>query len=352
MTAPRSRRGVVLLVVLFFALLLASTITTFLRRSTVDSIVSHNRDDAARAEALARGGVRLAEALLIEDRLTEQAKGARSDSSLDAWANPAVLSFDNDDHSSLRVTVEDSGARLNLNALFQAQEPGKLIPGGSTEPFLIALLDKVIGEMDVSPEVKAGYDRHELADNLIDWVDADDVRVRGGPEDDFYQRQDPPYRAANGPLLSVDDLRLVEGFDDRLVTALTPYVTVYPFVAGGCVDAGKGCGVNLNTAPPHVLALLFYNDGVQDRLATEDVVRQILKAREQGGTICVGAATDETCTPLNDIIVNPVFPPPTVSSDIFFVTAEGRVGDVRRSVDAVVDRSDPALPRLLSWRVH
>ena len=47
---------------------------------------------------------------------------------------------------------------------------------------------------------------------------------------------------------------------------------------------------------------------------------------------------------------NPIFPPPTFTSDIFVVTAAARVGDVRRGVVAVLDRS--ALPemRLLSWR--
>ena len=33
------------------------------------------------------------------------------------------------------------------------------------------------------------------------------------------------------------------------------------------------------------------------------------------------------------------------------VTAEVKVGDIRRSVEAVVDRSEPTEPRLLSWRV-
>jgi type II secretory pathway component PulK len=55
---------VVLLVVLFFALLLSASVVTFLRRSTVDSMIARNRDSAAQADALARGGVRLAEALL------------------------------------------------------------------------------------------------------------------------------------------------------------------------------------------------------------------------------------------------------------------------------------------------
>jgi type II secretory pathway component PulK len=38
------------------------------------------------------------------------------------------------------------------------------------------------------------------------------VRISSGAEDDYY-RHSPPYRSANLPLLSVDELLLIEGFD-------------------------------------------------------------------------------------------------------------------------------------------
>ena len=76
MKRSRDKHGVVLLVVLFFALLLSSSIATFLSRSSVDAIIARNRENGARADALARGGVRLAQALLLEDRLLEEAAGA------------------------------------------------------------------------------------------------------------------------------------------------------------------------------------------------------------------------------------------------------------------------------------
>ena len=96
-------------------------------------------------------------------------------------------------------------------------------------PFLNDLLEKVIEEMPVTPAERALYDIAELAASLIDYVDEDDLRQRGGDEDDVYQRRDPPQRAANQPLLSLDQLRLVEGFDTPLVEALRPYVTTYPY---------------------------------------------------------------------------------------------------------------------------
>jgi hypothetical protein len=39
-------------------------------------------------------------------------------------------------------------------------------------------------------------------------------------------------------------------------------------------------------------------------------------------------------------------------SDVFTITATARYGDVRRSVEAVVDRKDPAKPVLYAWRVR
>jgi len=341
----------VLLVVLFFALLLTGSVATFLKRSTVDAMIARNRENSARADALARGGVRLAQALLIQDRLLEQAEIVEPiDTHRDSWAHASEVEIAVDE-GTLRLSIEDAGARLNLNALFEWKEDILRARAGA-EPLLIALLEKVIDELPVSPAERALYQAPELAANLIDYIDADEERLLGGPEDDYYQKQDPPYRAANRPLLSLEELQLVEGFDGPLVEGLRPYVTVYPFAPGGCGNALIGCGVNVNTAPPHVLATLFYNDGVSQRLASEDVVRQLLELRQEGNTVCAKGSSDETCTPMNEIVANAIFPPLSFSSEIFVVTADAKVGEVRRVLEAVVDRSHLDKPRLLSWRVR
>jgi type II secretory pathway component PulK len=134
----------------------------------------------------------------------------------------------------------------------------------------------------------------------------------------------------------VDELRRVEGFDAKLVDSLRPYLTVYPFVGES--------GINPNTAPPHVLALLFFDDGVDLRLAPESTVRDILRIREEGGLLCGEAQSDETCTPIREIVTNAIYPP-------FTVVAEARVGDMRRSIEAVIDRREAPDTLLLSWRV-
>jgi type II secretory pathway component PulK len=348
----RARGGVVLLVVLFFALLLTSGIATFVRRSTVDALIARNRDAAAEAEALVAGGMQLAVALLVEDRLDELAGTTpKSDTYRDLWAAASKFPLVTPTGTTLRLRIEDAGARLNLNALFEVDDQGDLKARDQAAAFLTQLLAKVIGELPVAP-IDKRYEPAELAANLIDFVDKDDVTANGSAEDELYQRLSPPYRAQNRPLLSVDELRLVAGFDAQLVDALRPYVTVYPYVPKGCGNAGEGCGVNLNTAPPHVLALLWYDDGVEQRLADEDTVRQILKVRAEGGLLCGEGASSEGCTPIREIVPNAIFPPPTFATQIFEISAEATVGDVRRTGVAVVDRTALALPQLLSWHVR
>ncbi len=93
MPLKRSTRqqGVVLLIVLFFALLLTSSIATFTRRALIDASVARNRDAAARAEALARSGIRLGKSVLIMDRIQEETTQQTIDSHQDAWSQLAAV---------------------------------------------------------------------------------------------------------------------------------------------------------------------------------------------------------------------------------------------------------------------
>jgi general secretion pathway protein K len=336
----RDERGVVLLVVLVFALLLTGTVATFLSRATLDSMIVRNRDARARADALARGGLRLAQGLILADLTARTEENLALNTSRSLWAQVSGREIATQDGGTLQIRIEDSGARLNLNAVIQRDE-GNQLPT-QAQPLLEELLEKVITEMQLPPADKV-YDVPELAANLIDYVDPDEVGLRGGSEDDYYQLQNPPYRAANRPLLSVNELRRVEGFDAKLVEALEPYVTVYPY-------AGTG-GINLNTAPPHVLALLFFDDGVDLRLAPESTVREILEAREEGGLICAEDQSDESCTPIRELVTNAIYPPPDMGSDVFTVVTRARVGDVTRSIEAVIHRLEEGEVHLLSWRV-
>jgi general secretion pathway protein K len=72
------------------------------------------------------------------------------------------------------------------------------------------------------------------------------VALPGGGEDAFYLRAEPPYRPANAPLASVQELRGIVGVDGAALARLAPHVTALP----------EQATVNVNTASPLLLEVL------------------------------------------------------------------------------------------------
>ena len=100
-----------------------------------------------------------------------------------------------------------------------------------------------------------------LAPALLDWLDADiNTRFPDGAEDDTYLLADIPYRAANRPMVSISELRLVKGFTPEVVAVLEPHVTALP----------EETVININTATPAVLRALHQeldDSGVEQLIA-------------------------------------------------------------------------------------
>ena len=85
----------------------------------------------------------------------------------------------------------------------------------------------------------------DLTNALVDWIDKDDeTSFPGGAEDLTYLALPQPYRAANRPMLQIEELYSVKGFDAATVTKLKPFITALP----------ERTRININTAPEEVLA--------------------------------------------------------------------------------------------------
>ena len=339
MSGARATAGMVLIVVLFFVLLLAAAVASLQRRVILDTSVVRHRDAAREAEALARGGVRLAEAVLLEDlRIKLDQPGPPS--LHDVWARVGTLDILQEERRSLRIEISDLGGRYNLNTI--DRNPDEADPAARA---WIDFFAAVIEEMPGRPEEKL-YDPELLHQNLVDWIDEDGEGRRGTPEADAYLREaaaPPP----NRPLLSVEELHWIDGFDTRLVRALRPYVTVYPL-------RGEA-GINVNTAPPWILAKLQVRDASGADLhpiEDEDVRRAV---EERATSLVCSGETDEFCMAvqeaLNLSLEEQLEPPFADQSDVFEVRVRARVGPVERTLATTLDRSRAPEIERLDWRL-
>ena len=79
-----------------------------------------------------------------------------------------------------------------------------------------------------------------LVNALLDWIDADTVSRSGGNENDWYRgmRRHPP---RNGPVIAIDELLLVRGFDSALVARIASRAHVMPLDLGGPCIAQSTC---------------------------------------------------------------------------------------------------------------
>jgi hypothetical protein len=111
----------------------------------------------------------------------------------------------------------------------------------------------------------------KLIESFLDWVDADDkARTEGAETEDYYATLKPPYKAANRPLDTVEELLLVKGFNRAILfggTLDTGFEKEEPRSLSGIADLLTTYGdgkVNINSASPRVLMTL---PGVDDLIA-------------------------------------------------------------------------------------
>ncbi|MCL6504409.1 MAG: general secretion pathway protein GspK [Pirellulales bacterium] len=96
-----------------------------------------------------------------------------------------------------RFGLEDESTRLNLNVLTAIDQA---VPDGARQ-ILMALPGMT----------------EDVADAILDWIDADDEPREFGAEIDYYSGLTPAYAPRNGPLHTVEELLLVRGVTPELL---------------------------------------------------------------------------------------------------------------------------------------
>lgn len=205
MQARSSQRGMALITMMLIAALATTLVLAMIgRQSRLQAEIGaqFQQDQIAEYD---RGAEYFAMAALKAD----SDDGNKTDHPNEYWAQP-FPAFPVPG-GVIAPTVRDAQARFNLNSL---------IKNNQVDPVSLRFFKQLLEQFAIPVE---------LADTLVDWLDADSLPTgSSGAEDDYYLRQDPAYRCANRSLSTFSELRLVKGFSSDLLRQLAPYVTVLP----------------------------------------------------------------------------------------------------------------------------
>ncbi|MFU8848116.1 MAG: general secretion pathway protein GspK [Opitutales bacterium] len=234
-----SRDGSVLIAVLAIILLLSFLITKFMEEALENLEYRSIFNEPVDVRSYAYSILELSLATIQEVALID---GGNLYAAEQGWGNP--LSYANvqvPNGWNVSVQITDEGGKLPINTMDEA------------------LLNKMLEE---TFDFDFGTAR-ELSSMLLDWIDPDDIKRLNGAESEDYLRRNPPYRAANGPLQSLEELRLIKVWEDEFFNQdgqpnerfmqLSRLVSVY--------YSGV---INLNNAPAEVLELLALHEGYDE----------------------------------------------------------------------------------------
>ncbi len=218
-----SQRGVALLTILVMVALATILAATIAKRqtNTAENTGYLMRQDQSLLYA------KSAEAFFSELLIQDSDNGSSIDHLQENWAKP-MPSFPVEDGSVSGKLLDESG-KFNLNNLVKAD-------GNQVDDSARRWFEKLLQRVGLPAE---------LSQAVIDWQDTnDEVTGAMGAESSYYQGLDPAYLTPNTKFHSIDELKLVRGFEGKNYDLIKPYVTALP----------EQTKLNMNTAPALLLA--------------------------------------------------------------------------------------------------
>ncbi|WHR57835.1 type II secretion system minor pseudopilin GspK [Acinetobacter haemolyticus] len=186
-----------------------------------------------------------AEAFFAELLIQDNESGKNIDHLQESWAKPMPAFPVEDGYVSGRL-VDESG-KFNLNNLLKSD--------GSVDDSARRWFERLLQRVGLPAE---------LSQAVIDWQDSDDEPTGAmGAESNYYQGLEPAYLTPNTKFHSIEELKLVRGFEGKNYDLIKNYISALP----------EPTKVNINTAPALLLASI-------DPRVDVNTVDQELKAKQ------------------------------------------------------------------------
>jgi general secretion pathway protein K len=297
---PTKQTGLALITAMLVVAIAATTAAYLSLDQQIWSRQAQNLTDRAQAEIVRAGALEWAITILAKD-----AKDSQNDDLTENWAKglpPLAV-----EGGQVAGRIIDAQGRFNLN---------NLVRGGAPSPPDIGAFQHLLRSLDLDPNLTAA---------VIDWIDADSNTSAAGAEDSDYLQMQTPYRAANQPLQSVEELRLVRGFTKEMVDKIRPFVTALP----------QPTAINVNTADKKVLEAVFYTSPTMvDNLVKEVPYKSIEDIRAKNPQL---PADTKTIAPYG------------VQSSYFEVEVATLFGRYQRATQALIQRGAGAAGFRTLW---
>lgn len=336
-------KGSALIVVLWVIGLLSLLITSFAFDAHLEARITSYYRKRTKATFLAESGYEIAR-LLMAKQTTINMRGSEEleDDVEDPWYADARQLAGGSGVSLVReygdgeihLDIVSERARRNVNSLRMEEE---------WEPILEVA--------DVPEELWPA-----LIESFLDWTDTDEeARTDGAESEDFYETLEPPYKARNGQLYTVEELLLIKGFTRVIVEGgvLDPEAED-PVIISGLRDLLTTYGdakINANEASKRVLMTLPDPNGDAD-LVADEIIRERNSGMENVESVDDSRFTSDA--DLYDRVPDAAIAGrreyiTTQSSKFFRIKSVGKVSNVDRTIQCIVQASGADIKVLRWW---
>jgi len=312
----KNERGVALLAVLLGVALMTLIVVDFAMTSGLGFVSAANQANELRATYLARSGINVGLGLLAASARAQAAAVTTTPTKVDTLNDPWAAPFPPMplEGGTVSLSIIDEDRKLNLNSM---------MTNGTLQPPQIQKMQRLFTVLDVDVQ---------LVQSIVDWITPNTGTGSMGAE--YYLGLKPPYQPRYGPMPTLGDLQMVKGFNEAIFNRVRPFLTVI---------SQNPSQVNINTAPPQVLAALepvLMEDqhlvmAIIDRRAAEpfanstDVLNLLNMSDQTGQSIT------------KDIVEQ---------SGYFTITGTGTYAGARKMITATFQRQPSGIGTLTMWR--
>lgn len=348
-------RGSALIVALWTISLLSMLVMSFALDAMLEGRIGTYQRQRRRVDYLTQSGVAIAEMLLEKQESVSAASSA--DANEDRWKDVALrvkrgqtaVVDEPIGDGVVHVEIIPEPARWNINVLV----------GSNYDP----VWEQIFTVAGIPQDYFSG-----LIDCWNDWVDEDSLPLKDGAEDDYYKSLEPPYKARNKQIDTVDELRLVKGFVPAILDGgvLNPeeknkelQITVKG-IKELFTTYGDG-KINVNAAPMEVLLTIPGVDEItagaiiEEREGTGAAGAGSSRAAAKKASAAQGEAIDNSFTSVGDFMAripgldSGVSAYVNVKSSTFRLVIEGQAAGITHKIQAIAEYENKKI-RYLQWR--